>query len=364
MNTSFNKQIAEDAAAWAVALDDGPLEHDQKQALLDWLKTSPVHLDEFLLALSILEGSALTPRSARLNTDDLLQQISGDVLAFKGSAAALQAEPTPSSRLKLSPKRYGILAAGVIGLCATIISLALQKNTVDPQPDAAMLIRTALGEQRSVPLPDGSIIVINTQSQLKIGYTDTVREIEIYTGEALFDVAKDPVRPFRVIAGPSVAEAVGTRFNVRHINDKIDVAVIEGIVAFAPKNSRFDDIVRVAGAGDDRSLEQGKVILNAGERTNMSATTKIPIIAGISTDAVTAWTARRLVFSGDDLSTIVAEFNRYNIRKLVISDDSLAKERLSGVFAADDPSSLIDFLKLTRGMRTAQSDHELGIRLE
>ena len=90
---------------------------------------------------------------------------------------------------------------------------------------------TGKGETKVVALKDGSVVTLNTASEIRVNYSDAVRAVELVRGEALFDVAKNKARPFVVAAGDTSVRVVGTSFTVRHFDAApVQVLVREGIV--------------------------------------------------------------------------------------------------------------------------------------
>src|SRR5690606_30551494 len=98
---------------------------------------------------------------------------------------------------------------------------------------------TSVGEQRAVELPDGTAVAINARSCLRVAFSGHARAVYLYDGQAMFTVAKDASRPFRVyVVAPgrspagngAVIQALGTKFDVQRRADRVEVAVIEGMV--------------------------------------------------------------------------------------------------------------------------------------
>lgn len=364
---SFNRQIAEEAAGWAVRFDDGPLSPEQRRELVEWLKASPVHVDEFLTALALFEGAVLADPERPVVAADLLAEASVDVVPIDSARPSAQA----SDHARPRRRRWLGAAAAAIAVVSLGVSSLLYWPTSDQPPDLPLIVATDLGEQRSVTLDDGSIVYVNTQSRIAARYTDQARTVELLYGEALFDVEHDPARPFRVIAGDTVVEALGTTFNVRFIDEQAEVSVVEGTVAFGKRDAAFESIEREAvtveadrDAGNDSigRIEDGRVILSAGQRAGLAGPSPAARVASTNVEAVTAWTTRKLVFDGDDLTTIAAEFNRYNHHKLTVPAGLAVGERFSGTFAADDPESFVEFLELTTDIESRRFGNEIQLR--
>lgn len=371
---TFNKQIADQAAEWVVRFDDGPLDASEREGLVAWLKESPAHVDEFLTSLALFESTALADPDMSTAVSDLLLDASpnivpiGQIVSDGAESAANDFNAPPSGRRWRKWFGGGIAAATVM----TVMSVSLVRSFDRPTDETpgVMIVATELGEQRSVTLDDGSIVYVNTQSQISAHFTDEARTVNLAYGEALFDVEHDPNRPFRVIAGDTVAEALGTTFNVRFIDNQAAVSVVEGTVAFSKKDVMFDAVEQRNTASSDAAssddlgrIEMGRVILTAGQRVDLTdQPVPTPTVASTNVDSVTAWTSRKLVFDELDLVSIAAEFNRYNRDRIILESSLLGGERFSGTFAADDPESFVAFLELTSDVTSRKRGNEIRLR--
>ncbi|MES2058439.1 MAG: FecR domain-containing protein [Pseudomonadota bacterium] len=207
----------------------------------------------------------------------------------------------------------------LIGAAAAALAASVAGGVLLYRPGETY--RTALGEVRRVPLADGSIAVVNTQSAVDVTIGNQARTIRLEQGEAWFQVAHDKARPFTVEAGPARVRAVGTAFSVRRFGNGSEILVNEGVVE-----------VWLADA------ERRPVRLSAGKRAFLADDIRTPIAVGMTeVERGLAWRSGKIDLAGEPLSYAVAEFNRYNDRKLVIADPVLAGERFYGVFRVDDP---------------------------
>lgn len=204
---------------------------------------------------------------------------------------------------------------------------------------------TAVGEQHSVTLQDGSVVFLNTDSKVDVRWSATERRIDLIRGEARFQVTRDPTRPFIVATKNAQVRAVGTVFNVRASAQSTQVAVLEGQV-----------VVTLAGPTGSTSELDGNapdIRLTAGERAAVTSG-GIEANTGPSIESVAAWPQRRLVFRGETLGTIVNEFNRYRAQPLVLDDAQLAQLDISGAFDLNDPESLVAYLKTFETVQVAR----------
>jgi transmembrane sensor len=237
------------------------------------------------------------------------------------------------------PRRRVLLAGGGAALAASLGGLGFA--LLD-----AKGYRTATGEVRRVPLKDGSVAAINTASALRVSLASDRRRIRLDHGEAWFQVAKDPKRPFVVEAGRVRVRAVGTAFSVRRRMDGADVLVTEGVVeAWAD------------------GAEAASVRLSAGDKAFVAdnAAIRAAVAAPSEIDRRLAWREGRIDLAGETLGEAVAEFNRYNARKLIVSDADLARERLYGVFHTDDPQAFAEAVQSSLGASLVAKDDQIFI---
>jgi transmembrane sensor len=173
-------------------------------------------------------------------------------------------------------------------------------------------------------MSDGSMAAINTDTVLDVTMRPRLRQVKLDRGEAWFQVAKDPQRPFVVESGPVRVRAVGTAFSVRRRDGGCEVLVTEGVV-----EAWSNDV----GAAPRR--------VKAGERIFVSDEVgpATPAVAPIDITRNLAWREGQIVLDGEAFAAAAAEFNRYNDRKIVIADGAMADEKLVGWFRTNEPES-------------------------
>jgi len=220
---------------------------------------------------------------------------------------------------------------------------------------------TDLGSLERVVLDDGSVVSLNTNSSMRVQLSAERRHIVLERGEALFKVAKDPNRPFDVEAGKTIVRAVGTEFSVRVRESAgaagsadVEVLVKEGRVAIDPPKVQ-KPLERAA------ALPASTSTLSAGEAVTISARkVQVRKVAEETVERKLLWTEGRIWFERETLKNVVAEFNRYNRRQMVISDPSIENIRIGGGFDATDPESFIAALERTVNVRAFPSPQTDG----
>jgi transmembrane sensor len=349
------EQIAVEAVEWFLRLRTAGRSQDDYQAFSEWLTRSPVHIGEYLAVSTTWVGLSV-PDEGEFSTERLIAEAQGaepsNVSRLESrNCADIQPEPV-NSQSRDRRLHWAAIAASLILVCGAWLGY----DHVYRLP----VYKTAVGEQRSVSLSDGSVVVLNTHSEVRVRMTPLERRIDLLRGEAQFHVAKNPNRPFWVSTSEATVRAVGTVFNVRADRLGTDVAVLEGRVKvsavpeFALRHERATEAV---SAGSLRNTEAAPVSVDlaAGQRAAVTAR-GIEREAGPTVEAVAGWTERRLVFRDERLADVVAEFNRYRVRPLIIDDSQLADLKISGVFDASDPESLVSYLKSFETVDVDQPD--------
>ena len=203
---------------------------------------------------------------------------------------------------------------------------------------------TGIGERRTVTLSDGSVVTLDARSRVRVKYRDSTRSITLQEGQARFDVAKDPRRPFRVEAGQETIVALGTKFNVELVSRNVLVTLIEGQVAVtvtkanlsAPGHSAGDVQVSGQPGGESAVIE-----LAAGESLHVRHDGEVTHLRKVNLARITGWQDGKMFFDNEPLSTAVERVNRY-AREQIQVDPSAADVRVSGVFNTGDASAFVE----------------------
>jgi transmembrane sensor len=322
-----NAPVTEQASAWWILLNEGnPTEADQR-AFAEWAIRSPERISAYLRAAQVAHvfrspGTQWpdTPVHELIRTE--APPSVTRLPAGRGDTAAAADATPPWRPMPLARFAFAALFATIV------VALFLY---VYPRPER---FETALGEQHSVVLSDGSLVTLNTASAIKLNFDRTHRRITLVSGEALFQVAHDATRPFEVAAGDTTVRAVGTKFNVDRHSQALEVTVVEGRVEVSTRSER--------------------VSLGAGEQLTL-APQSAPKVARASVAAATAWTQRQLVFENQSLAELAAEFNRYNRQVIDIQSAELRSQLVTGVFQSNDPETFLAFLRRIPGVSVEMS---------
>lgn len=330
-----SKQASRAAAAqWLATLEAGDCAEDERREFIAWLRASTHNVEEFLRVGSLLH---------RLGDPKLWP--------VKDVAALIEEARAPASIERLPAAGRAAAPASTTGRWAMAASIAgllvIGGLTWRYLSTREVTYSTLVGEQRTVQLPDGSHMQLNTHSTVATTFQRQARHIRLLEGEALFHVAKDPARPFIVDSADGRAVAVGTAFNVRADSSKTTITVVEGRV-------------RVSGAAVD---SQDGILVSGGEQVVIARGVPPSARTFPNTDSVTAWTKRKIVFENTPMSVAVAEFSRYSAKRVVLVDEPLRSRRISGVFASNDLQSLVQFLASDPRIEVRQDDAGWTARL-
>src|SRR5882762_3576489 len=221
---------------------------------------------------------------------------------------------------------------------------------------------TRIGAMDTVPLADGSHVTLNTDSRIRVALEAKERRVDLDRGEAFFDVAKDPARPFVVQVGDKRVVAVGTKFSVRRDHDDIRVAVTEGKVRVETASSRLR-VKKGEGSEAPQGAGTAEVVLTAG---SVAQTAKTDVLVrdavGTEVEELLSWRTGYVVFRETALADAVAEFNRYNTRKIIIEDPSIAAIRIGGNFRSNNTDAFLWLLQSGFPITVEQSDDRVILK--
>jgi transmembrane sensor len=309
---------SEAAAAWVLLQEEGELSETNQRRFADWLAEEEAHVAAYEDALWALDAAArhagapemLALRNAALAARGSHKQFWGWAGGFGIAAASVAAAIT----LWVTPLDQN-LPFGT----ATRVA----EKTADP---AISKYQTGIGQRSAISLPDGSVATLDTDSGIRVAYSDRERAVYLTKGQALFQVAHGKPMPFQVYAKGQRITAVGTVFNVRIEGDEVRVSMVEGTVKV--RSSPLP--------GSDAGAPAREVTLNAGEAI-VAAPAEPLVVKSVEVREVASWKGGVLVFNDMPLSEAVAEINRYTTRPIAIADGAIGKYRVSGVFKSNDP---------------------------
>lgn len=331
----------ESAARWIVRLDEG-LSPDAEAALKAWLaehSANPAELVEVARAWDKL---------------DCLSRLA-DVFPIE----PLAAHASPAHHLPRRPMTAWLAAAACALLFITVAwLLAPERYTGEQFRDrterqAAAIYDTAIGEQRIVTLSDGTVVTLDTDSRIVIAYSASARRLELFHGQIHVQVKPDPARPFDVIAGDRVVQAVGTAFTVElTAGRELELVVTEGKVRVGVRPPRRrSDPAKVRPDPDIFAPPQPVRTVSAGEELIVRASEELIVpVTPEDMEVKLAWRDGRLIFRDEPLGQAIAEIERYTTIDFVFVDESLRQRLISGRYKTGDVDSLLLALRANFGI--------------
>ncbi|MEA3159508.1 MAG: transrane sensor [Gammaproteobacteria bacterium] len=340
-NGRTHPAIIAEASAWFIEFRAGDVDGDARVRFIEWLRRSPEHIHAYLEISGVWADLPTSDPKGRIDVAALIARARGepDVIALSPDGRRPASVPSEVKPHALWRSRRAAVALAAVVVLAVASVLLLDRGKLGGS------YSTAIGEQRTVQLMDGSTVELNARSMIRVHLTEHQRDVTLLEGQALFRVAKDELRPFVVRAGDAQVRAVGTEFDVYKKQSATVVTVVEG---------------RVEAYDEADSPGTAAIVLSAGEQL-----TVLPHVVGkptrTDTSIATAWVQKRLIFEETPLSDVAEEFNRYNRRPLTIDDSELEKLRISGVYSSTDPASLINFLRSQNSIQVVETEKQVRV---
>jgi transmembrane sensor len=323
------------AAQW---LDETsqPASTDKQAALARWLDESAEHRQAY-------ERVKQTWELARQNAHD------SQLLALRHETAL-----RITRRSARTTARRGWLAAAVACLIIGAVVFAGLSPQFSSQTNALLasvgITRdgsyvTGVGERLVINLKDGSQVTLNTDSAVEVAFSAAERGVRLLRGQALFEVAKDPARPFVVTANDRRLVAVGTAFDVRLDGTRMQVTMVEGTVRVERAARARDNRETIETAPNIASSPSRIATIRAGEQLTVDDL-QLDRIRTADPERTISWQRGQLLFDDTRLADAIAEMNRYSERQLELGDASLADLRISGAFSTSRPTVFVEAITM------------------
>ncbi len=344
-HSSFGEShdVAGEACAWLAQLETGDMTAADREAFREWINRSSRHA---------VEIRRIAKMSMELNA---LAELASPIL----DAADSQTTTNRSNRFLLTTKRVAAIVASVL-LIAFLVQFGLiYDSSVRTEQQ---LFATSVGEQREVELSDGTIVTLNTNSQLEVDYDRSERTIRMNRGEAIFEVASGRNWPFVVRAADLQVRAVGTAFAVRLLDDEFSVTVIEGQVEVAESSGPQDHLSQFGS--DSEAMGQSQIreyrgtkfkplSVGSGQILIFSSSEDSRLLVNKSARDLQrelSWQHGLHDFSDVPLEEVISEIGRYSSLSIELEDPKLREIRFGGVFRTGETKPLLDALEASYGV--------------
>ncbi|XPF94503.1 FecR family protein [Colwellia sp. RE-S-Sl-9] len=322
--------IDDEASIWLVRLDNGNLSDQSRKELKIWLAADKRHPIALKAMANIWD-----------DIDEVLINIDNDNESSSKNTYLWSV---------LKPIFAPYVLAASMSFLAVFIWLAIPNNV---QKNS---YATLVGQQMNATFDDGSIIHLNTNSRIETEFSDDKRIIKLIKGEALFEVAHDPNRPFIVYAGDRLVQAIGTKFVIHLEPENIQVTVTDGKVKMSKValNTKLTDIEEL----NNTTINKDDVYIAKGEKV-IVASDQSPKLTRINPENIKrelSWIDGKLVFDNKEFADVIKEINRYVNIEIVLKDPSLHNIRISGRFDLEDSEALIEAIELSFNMKSQRLD--------
>lgn len=291
------------AAYWYERMCSDDVTAAERMAFEQWYQADPKNEERYQHVQHIWNMAAALPKSEVIKLGALPKQ---DVVH--------------------KPSRRAFWSYGLGMVCAAAVTFAI----VDPMqwratPEYQAQLSTAHGERTEVTLPDGSTLLLNTDTTVSVQLYANQRMVRLEQGEVFFHVDGKQGTPFIVELESGNVRVTGTQFNVRRNEQAFSVDVLQGSVEVSagPWWSRQTAMLRsndIARASPSGELTSGK---------------------GADVESAVAWREGKVVFRGTPLAKAIQELNRYSDQRMLVRDARIGELRVSGVFNIDDPESFL-----------------------
>jgi transmembrane sensor len=190
----------------------------------------------------------------------------------------------------------------------------------------------------SLLLADGSRVSLNTNSEIKISksFKKNKRSVQL-TGEAFFNITRDPEHPFKVFAHQTVTEVLGTSFNIKTQASDVCVTLVTGKVAFFSENDK-----------------KYQLILNPGQHGIFNNSTGLFSKDTVSNLNNIAWKTKRLQFRQTPMDELCHVLSAYYNKKIVFADTDKSKGNFTGIINRLSLNEAVRIVELTMGAKADQ----------
>lgn len=359
--TAEEEALTLQAGEWLLELQSRDIDVERVLAWQSWMTADPRHKEAFDRLQTVQEcigciESPPWPTDREVAEDQESDRLSEPVdTQADGNIVTLVAHATP--RRNHRPLWIAALAASVAAFTIALSIMApragLDLKTSIGLGDPA--IETDVGEMRRVQLSDGSTMTLGGFSRASVRMNEQNRTIVLARGEAFFQVAKDPQRPFIVEVDGTAIRAVGTAFDVRRAGSQVTVSVAEGIVAVERH--------RPGGSTDPEATLQAVTRLRAGQSIQLDPSSiQPPPPVAVDPEAVAAWRNGQRQYLAEPLANVVADLNRYSTRRITIEDPELREMVITGSIFEREINPWLKSLEVALPVEVSEEGEQISIR--
>lgn len=329
-------KIFEQASEW-IAKIDRELSEQEISEFHQWLAASDKHQKVF------------TDMAKMWDKMDALERLS----------ELFPADEVVQSQQKTSNSKWYLAAAASLFLAISSFLLTMQPNAI--WGENYVTYETAVGESSTITLADNSKVLLNTNSVLKVTYTDDARLLELKRGELHVDVAHDTARPLSVVANGKIFQAVGTAFNVQVKRGDIELIVTDGKVVIADIETEQQQVLEALKIDTLRAPAVSKGQMVSLKQKEQAKQAEVVAIAPPDLSASLSWRQGNIIFRGESLEDAMKEVSRYTPVKFQIADKVIEDIKIAGRFKIGDVNGLVAALSSNFNIKADRVNKNLVI---
>lgn len=305
ISTDVDGKLHQEAISWVARVSDPGATAEDRQAFEQWRAENPAHAHAYDKVARVWQEPAL------------------DQAAVQVARRAPSGVGYPRVKRLVGWAVVACLAALVVGGISLDLPTRLQADYY-----------TAVGERRTIQLPDRSSVTLNTQTAIAVAFDGDARRVRVLKGEAYFKVEHDVTRPFLVESEGTIARAVGTEFVLRHESKADRVTVVDGVVEVR---------VRQANAAVQWLTAGMMVTADAG---------RLEPPQSVDPSVASAWLKGLLIVDGAPLARVLDEIRRYYPGTILVMNHRLDGMRVTGTYKLDNPFAVLYHLTKTFPLQT------------
>lgn len=330
MTDQTTDTIHETAAHWCLRLQ-GPVKDTELDDFSEWLAQNPAHIEAFRRVSTIWVGLGQLA-----DHPEIVRRLDAASDYFQ---AASRRAAVPTRKEPWHRARYWVGLAASAFIVLTVGIVASLVTSSDKSAEAVVRYQTDLGERRSFRLEDGSLVALDERSNLEVRYSQSSRSLELFAGQARFDVARDTERPFQVKARGQLVHAKGTAFNIDLMTSETVITLLEGYITVAPAKER-DSPAPEASA--ERAAVVKEIEMEPGEQLILSERRGIVVTKPARLDDAVSWETGKVVFVDEPLGLAAERMGHYAGQRLLVSGEEATAMRVSGVFDTSDVHGFVE----------------------
>ena len=323
----IDDNLLDEATEWFVLMRADEISDCRGQAFVQWISQSPLHQEAYAEIGGFWDGLPVLETKPSVTS-----------LAEHKARKTAQKENNPAK----NPKSHGwssrLIAASIAFLVISIIGVRYGDVFLMDHHS------TQVGELADIILEDGSHLVLNTNSEIRVDMQQDRRIVYLERGEVFFEVTKNKDRPFFVETTGGLIRVLGTKFNVRHRGNSSDVTLLEGAVAVVDYGHMTD---RMTGpdatwSPDATLTPNQKFVLGDDAVDNVAIT--------VDSAATLAWRDRKLIYNGESFKEVIQDINRYYDGEIRIGDPALNDIEVVAILKIEDRAATLKALETTFNM--------------